>query len=303
MPDPLSDYLPRLQHFLRHSSFASRGAVMTDLDGTAVHEAEGRVQLSRSVELGLQRVHAAGRQVLINTLRFPLSVMRVFGREWRAASGDDMLVTCLNGSIGGRIVQDRAGALAFEEAFADPLQPQDLGELMVGIRGLWDQGLRDLLVFFYPRDWRAGEAIWTADPARVGPVQAKYTSASRVMSGPPDALEAALSAQAHCMVFLLVDAPGDRLMAYQHTERSRFVTRQGVDKLHGARVLTRSLGLELADSIGAGDAEPDTFLSAVGFAVIVGPQSLHFRGVRDTVRVPDAPAFGELLLAAAAALE
>ena len=77
--DKLLDYLPRLQRFLRDSRFAERGAVMTDLDGTAVHELEGRVVLSRSVELGLERVHAAGHEVLINTLRFPLSIMRVFG--------------------------------------------------------------------------------------------------------------------------------------------------------------------------------------------------------------------------------
>lgn len=56
---------------------------MTDLDGTAVHELEGRAMLSRTMELGLKRVHERGREVLINTLRFPLSVMRVFGAEWR----------------------------------------------------------------------------------------------------------------------------------------------------------------------------------------------------------------------------
>lgn len=57
--DSLVDTLPRLQRFLRESAFATQGAVMTDLDGTAVHEHEGRVLLSRTMELGLGRVSAA----------------------------------------------------------------------------------------------------------------------------------------------------------------------------------------------------------------------------------------------------
>jgi hydroxymethylpyrimidine pyrophosphatase-like HAD family hydrolase len=97
------------------------------------------------------------------------------------------------------------------------------------------------------------------------------------------------------MVFLLVDAPQDRLMAYQHTQKSRFITHAGVDKRHGGAALARHLGVSLADSIGAGDAETDTFLDAVGFAVIVGNRDLAFKGLSRTVRVADPAAFGDML--------
>jgi len=300
--DKLPDYLPRLERFMRDSRFAERGAVMTDLDGTAVHELEGRVLLSRSVELGLQRVHATGREVLINTMRFPLSIMQAFGAEWRRASGSDMLVVSLKGSLIGRIVAAEDGELAFEELAAFPLTAEELAEVLSGIRGLCEQGAPDLLVFFYPRDWRQGELVWTPDPQRVADVRHKYRSASRVFSGNVDSLAAALHAQPQCMVFLLIDAPQERLMAYQHTERTRFVTHGGIDKRHGALALASALGISLADSVGAGDAETDTFLDEVGLAAIIGNQDVAFKGRYDTVRLPDAPAFGELLLAIADAV-
>ena len=300
--DQLVDYLPRLQRFLRESRFAERGAVMTDLDGTAVHEVEGRVLLSRSVELGLQQVHAAGHEVLINTLRFPLSIMRTLGADWRRATGSDMTAVTLNGSLIGRIVGSPGGALAFEEIEAFPLSAEEIDEVLEGVRGLCEQGASELLVFHYPRRWQQGERVWTPDPQRVAQVQDKYRSASRVFSGGVEVLEAALHAQPQCVVLLLIDAPQDRLMAYQHTERFRFVTHQGIDKRAGALALARSLGVALADSVGAGDADTDTFLSEVGLAAIVGNQDVAFKGRFDTVRLPDAPAFGEMLLAIAASM-
>jgi len=289
------DALAALAQFLHSSRFADRGAVMTDLDGTAVHEVEGRVLLSRSMELGLKRVHDAGRQVLINTLRFPLSVMRVFGAEWHRVTGDDVWLVSMKGSQVGRIVVSAGGQIAFEEAVAFPLTASEIAEVMEGVRGMVANGAEDLLVFFYPRDWRSGEQIWVADPQRVDAVRHKYRSASQVFAGDPDALEARLAAQPQCMVFLLIDAPQDRLMAYQHTQKARFVTHVGVDKRHGGEALAAHLGVSLADSVGAGDAETDTFLDAVGFAVIVGNQDLAFKGLSDTVRVADPAAFGDML--------
>ena len=111
----LAEVLPQLQRFLRASRFREQGGVMTDLDGTAVHELEGRVLLSRSVEEGLRQVHAAGRQVMVNTLRFPLSIIRVFADEWLRACGSDMHAVSLKGSLVGRIVAARSGQPAFEE--------------------------------------------------------------------------------------------------------------------------------------------------------------------------------------------
>jgi hypothetical protein len=36
------------------------------------------------------------------------------------------------------------------------------------------------------------------------------------------------------MIFLLIDIPEDKLMAYQHTKKNNFFNTQGVDKLSGA---------------------------------------------------------------------
>lgn len=297
--DPLPDHVQQLQDFIASSRFWSAGAVMTDLDGTAVHEVDGKAVISQSVELGLERVHAAGSQVLVNTLRFPLSIMRVFAAQWCRATGDDMLTVTLNGSLVGRIRSSADGHLEFDEMAAFPLMHGELIEVMQLVEGLCRRDCDDLLVFHYPRDWRQGEAIWTPNPERLDAVRAKYRSASHVFSGTADALAAELHAQPICMVFVLIDAPQDRLMAYQHTRRARFVTHAGVDKRHGASALARMAGIALDQSIGAGDAEPDTFLDATGFSVIVGDQDLRFRGRYATARVPDAPGFGELLLVAA----
>ena len=92
-------------------------------------------------------------------------------------------------------------------------------------------------------------------------------------------------------------------MAYQHTEKTRFVTHSGVDKRYGAEALARHLGVSLADSIGAGDAPTDTFLKAVGLAIVVGRPDLEYKGLADTVHVSDPMAFGHMLLHAATALK
>jgi hydroxymethylpyrimidine pyrophosphatase-like HAD family hydrolase len=104
-----------------------------------------------------------------------------------------------------------------------------------------------------------------------------------------------LSAADVCLVFLLNEAPEDRRMAYQHTERTRFVTHVGVDKRHGAERIARRLGIDLAHSVGAGDAETDNFLGAVGLAAIVGNADLDFKGLTATLRLPDALAWGRVL--------
>lgn len=72
----------QLQNFFNQSNFPEAGAVITDLDGTAIHEYEGRYSIPKSVELGLKKINDLGRPIVINTLRFPLSVIRTFGKEW-----------------------------------------------------------------------------------------------------------------------------------------------------------------------------------------------------------------------------
>ena len=303
MQSPLSSDLDALRFFLGASRFRTHGVVMTDLDGTAVLEREGRIYLPPSVERGLQRVHAHGRPVIANTLRFPLSVINVFGAEWHRVTGANLPLVSMKGSQIGQVVRAASGEFNFEEWQATTLAAAEIEEVLVGVEGMVAHGLDDLLVFFYPRDWRRGERIWTPMAKRVEAVASKYRSASEVMSGPCEALRQALHAEPVCMIFLLIDAPQDRLMAYQHTNRSSFFTHGGTGKVDGAISMARRLGFDLCDCVGAGDASTDDFLAEVGYAVIVGNAELDYKGVRHTARVSDVAALGELLGAIADGLD
>jgi hypothetical protein len=112
-----------------------------------------------------------------------------------------------------------------------------------------------------------------------------------------------LHAEDICMMFLLLDVPEERLMAYQHTRRNNFFTREGVDKLFGAQRIADALHFELASSIGAGDTELDRFLTGVGLAVLVGGAALEFKGVHATIRLLNSFELGELLFEIAAMLQ
>jgi hydroxymethylpyrimidine pyrophosphatase-like HAD family hydrolase len=294
-----SSTLETLKDFLAASAFTDRGAVVTDLDGTAVHEFGGRTVIHEAVEFGLKRLHDLGHPFIINTLRFPLSVMRTFGRSWTSISNAPIPTVALNGSLIGHVLVDEHDRLVFREANAFVLTAAEIDEALVGIEGMLRDDVRDLLVFFYPRDWTAGEWIWTPAPERVDEVAAKYRSAAHVLATPFEALRARLLADPVCMIFLLIDLPQDRLMAYQHTKRTSFITHKGVDKLHGAVEMTKHLGLDLADGLGAGDAELDTFLQGVGLAVIVGGASVEFKGRQATVRLASSADLGELLFTVA----
>src|SRR5512143_4103074 len=96
--------LDSLRGFLASGDFARRGAIVTDLDGTAVHEFEGRSYVPEPVEFGLKRLHDAGHPFVINTLRFPLSVMRTFRRAWTSISNAPIPTVALNGSLIGHVL-------------------------------------------------------------------------------------------------------------------------------------------------------------------------------------------------------
>ena len=276
---------------------------MTDLDGTAVLEHEGRIYLPPSVDAGLAHIRQLGRPIIANTLRFPLSVINVFGDEWHRSSGTDLPLVTLKGSQVGRLVRSTSGQTDFEEWGAAPLSAQEIGEVIAGVKGMVDDGVLDLLVFHYPRNWRKGELIWTPDPASVDAQASKYRSASRVFSCTVQELHDALLAEDVNMIFLLIDLPEDRRMAYQHTHRANFFTHEGVSKRSGAKDIARHLGLELEASIGAGDAQPDDFLAEVGFAIIVGGNEIEYRGHHGTARVPGIAELGELLAVIGESLE
>jgi hydroxymethylpyrimidine pyrophosphatase-like HAD family hydrolase len=267
-----------------------------------VHEHEGRVVISPSVELGLKTLHERGRPFVINSLRFPGSVMTTFGHAWYDISGAAVPVVALNGSVIGRMVS-RGRELAFETIDAFPLSAGEIDEVLQGVDGMLHDGIDDVLLFHYPVDWTVGEVIWTPQASHVERTTAKYRSASEVFSAGLEALRQRLHAQPLAMIFLLIDAPQDRLMAYQHTHRANFVTHNGVDKLSGARAMAKHLRLSLVDSIGAGDTEMDRFLDGVGLSVHVGPIPLAFRGSHSTLRLPAPAELGELLFRVASELE
>src|SRR5688572_9699047 len=106
----------RLRQFVEQSTFATSGAVVTDLDGTAVHEFQGRIAIPKEVELGLMRHYESGRPLILNSLRFPLSVIRTFGQDWYKLSNAPIPTVTLNGSLMGLIKQAPGSELVFEEA-------------------------------------------------------------------------------------------------------------------------------------------------------------------------------------------
>src|SRR5215203_1775537 len=286
-----------LRNFLMQSRFVSDGAVITDLDGTAVHEEGGRVYIPEPVELGLKKIYELGRPVVLNSLRFPLSVMRTFGKEWLAIANAPIPVVSLYGSQIGYVKRDEKDELCFEELNAFPLDAGEIDEVLQKVKPLVDGGVRDLLLFYYPRDWRMGEIIWTPVAEKVIPVKEKYTSASSVTAVELEKLREQLHAEEICMIFLLIEIPQDQLMAYQHTNRSNFFTHKGVNKLTGTEVIAKHIGFDPAHSIGAGDSEMDKFLNGVGLAVQVGSNPrFPFRGLTDTVRIKTAFEFGDFLL-------
>ena len=294
-PELTPEVLTSVTDFFSHSNFADRGGVITDLDGTAVHEDQGRVYIPPPVEFGLRAIYERGRPVVLNSLRFPLSVMRTFGKEWLAIAQAPIPVVSMNGSQLGFVTTDEKGELCFEEVAAFPLSAHEIDPVLAGIDALLEDDIRDVLLFYYPRDWRLGEIIWTPVAEKVLHVKEKYKSASSVIAVEPEKLAEMLHAEEICMIFLLIERPADDLMAYQHSKPSSFFTAKGIDKMSGISALSEPLGFDIASSVGAGDTLMDVFLNGVGLSVHVGPQELPFRGSHNTIKLKDSFELGDLL--------
>jgi hydroxymethylpyrimidine pyrophosphatase-like HAD family hydrolase len=292
-----------LKTFLEESRFDHAGAVVTDLDGTAIHEDQGRIYIPKPVERGFQQIHDFGRPFVLNTLRFPLSVLRTFGREWYGISNSPIPAVTLNGSLLGYVTRDQRGEMSFEEIAAFPLSKPEIEQALDGVNAILGDGIEDILLFCYPRDWRMGEVIWTPVPEKILPVKARYVSASSVTAVKPEKLREQLLAEDICMLVLLLDFSAEKRMAYQHTERNNFLTRRGVDKLFGAREMAAHLGFDLFSSIGAGDTELDSFLAGCGLAVIVGAFTVSWKGLAHTIRLNTSFELGEFLFRAAGMLQ
>src|SRR5207249_4974304 len=105
--------------------------------------------------------------LMLNSLRFPLSVIRTFGRDWYNLSNAPIPTISLNGSLLGYVMKTPEDEIAFEEISAFPLAAAEIDEILQNVERLLDDGVKDLLVFYYPRDWRIGEVIWTPVPEQV----------------------------------------------------------------------------------------------------------------------------------------
>lgn len=285
----------QLRDFLRQSTYSSQGGIVTDLDGTVVHEEQGRIFIPKPVEFALKELYELGRPLILNSLRFPLSVIRTFGKDWHTISHSPIPTITMNGSQLGYVTKNNDDELIFEEITSFPLTNEEIDEVLLGVKGLLDGNIKDILVFYYPRDWRMGEIIWTPVPEKVQPVKEKYLSASAVTAVEFEKLGEQLHAQEVCMIFLLINAPEDTLMAYQHTKRSNFFTHKGIDKLFGTQSMARHLGIDLSQSAGAGDTEMDNFLAGVGLSIIVGNHNLSFKGLHQTIKLKSSFELGNLL--------
>ena len=290
-----SDVSATLLAFHRTSQFGSRGGVVTDLDGTAVHERDGRVYVAEPVAEGLKALVEHGRPVVVNTLRFPLNVIRTFGREWSAITPEPVPLVSLNGGVIGLLRPTDVGETTFEEIAAFPLSEEQILGVVDRLETLLRDGVDQIVLFHYPRDWSEGEFVWTPNPDHVSALREKYRSASVVHSGPLPALRDNLLQSGPCMLSVVVDLPADRRMAYQHTDPGGFLSAPGVDKLTGAREAATRLGFDLDQSVGAGDTPMDRFLEGCGLAVHVGPMELDFRGRMGTIRLRDPFELGEAL--------
>jgi len=288
------DQLLLLENFFYNSAFREKGAVMTDLDGTAVHELDGRIIIHKNVGYGLKKIYELGLPVIINTLRFPLSVIKTFATDWYKISSAPIPVILLNGSQLGYITHQEGG-FAFEQLASYPLTTDEVDTAVNTVENIITDNINDVILFCYFENWRKGEIVWTPQQERIAHLQQKYPSASSVKATPLNELRSELTAEPVCMLLLLIDLPGDTLMAYQHTRRSNFITHHGVNKLYGALKMAELLGIELLHSLGAGDSEMDSFLKGVGLSVHVNNPKLSFHGLAHTIQLGDYIEYGDLL--------
>jgi hydroxymethylpyrimidine pyrophosphatase-like HAD family hydrolase len=290
----MEEGMDELRRFLAKRDFM-QGGLALDLDGTALNEERGRIYISEAVEAGVKAIHDLKRPIILNTLRFPLSVMNTIGMAWYELADIPILTVLLNGSILGYIKCCQDGKLEYEEIEAFPMIEHELELALDGVRQLLKDGVDEILLFIYRRDWREGEILWTPRPERVEGLKKKFLSASVVKSSSFEELSAELHSNEICMMSLFIDRAEDTLMAYQHSKRNSFFTRRGVDKAYGLKELAKRLKISLADSVGAGDTEMDSFLNEVGLAVVVGGRLLSFRGKSETARVESPAELGRLL--------
>jgi hypothetical protein len=280
----------QISDFSDHPDFSRKGGLITDLDGTVIQQKDGRYFMPEPVQYGLTEIYQAGCQVIINTMRFPLSVIKTFAEDWYTISQGSVPLVSLNGSQTGYIHKDEKSGFTFEEIESFPLREKELARFIADLDGILSTD-GSPLVFYYPRNWQKGEIIWTPDAGRVNEIKDRYRSASQVYGGDVRKLQDHLGAEDINMIFLL---PGtDPSNAPQFTGFKDFYSGQHVNKLTGAKKMIHHLGRKIDHFIGAGDTPMDVFLKEVGLVLKVGTLNLDFDCKSEVLQIDRLEEIGE----------
>lgn len=274
-----------------------KGAWFVDLDGVIfIQEGRGKFNISEEAEHGILNTWNIGCSVIINSLRFPLSIIENLVPDWLLMYEKDIPAVLLNGGLIGYF-RKKDGGIVFEELEAHPLSEKELDSLVDGLTAVIANSIPnarpDMALFFYPRDWRKGEIVWVPEGVDVDAVRDGYVNASEVMSCGLEELRQKLKKARPCLAATLVD----KHKISEDASPWDYYTWKGIDKATGAREIASMLGISLADSAGAGDSQMDKFLSEVGLAVRVraGKENLAFKGKKETLDVGSSPELGEVM--------
>jgi hypothetical protein len=282
-----------IQNFASQPGFRQYGGLISDLDGTIVQHQDGNYFIPPEVQTGLNDLYRANCPIILNTIRFPLSIIKTFAGVLYPIAQNPIPVISLNGSQWGYISSEEDQEFSFTEAGAQPLQPTEIKSFIANLRLLIKNKLSQVAAFYYPRDWTKGEIIWAAEEDRVAELAQNYKSASRVYSSSLSILEKNLLGEDISMIFLFVNKdqiPGTHL---QHNLRD-FYTTAGVNKLSGAHAFVNQLGRNLPYFIGAGDTPMDVFLKETGAVIKVGDLPLGYNCQATILPVATVAEIGEV---------
>jgi len=280
----ISDFSDRLD-------FIHKGGLMTDLDGTVIQEQEGRYFMPEKVQQGLMDMYNTTCPIVINTMRFPMSVIKTFANDWYDISKASVPLVSLNGSQIGYINKETKSKFTFEEIDAFPLKKAEINHFISDIENILSNAGR-IVVFYYPRDWKKGEIIWIPEKDRLAEAKERYKSASKVYTSDLQTLKDNLAEEDICMIFLKVSQ--DAGTSFDHTNFKDFYSSNKVDKLFGAKKIISHLDREMSNFIGAGDTPMDVFLKEIGQAIKVGNMDFHFEFNSNVLRLEQVSDIGEV---------
>ncbi len=203
----------QLETFFHQSDFANEGWLITDMDGTVITEEAGAYSIPTHVVIGLKKLYDLGRPIIINTLRFPKSVMRTYNKVWFSNFDYTVPAVLMNGSQLVEFTKQGEDDFTCKEITAFPLTENEIHQQIKRVQEMVNNDTPELLVFYYPRNWEKGAIIWTPAEDRIPAIQEKYRSASVVYHSPVAELQKHLLAEDICMMFILVEIANDKQMA------------------------------------------------------------------------------------------